>query len=646
MAHVLSIVHGSTTIALVSGNYVLQDYVPVDGSGKTVEEPVRLLFTGSAVTDINASIENIRRAFELAERRYDTGRGDRVWINFQPSGFADTYRAEITRPAPGKPAGYIDLPPGTLGKKWVAKNIEGGIRWVRKNWWEDNSETELSLANGGDSGTGGINIYNFHATAEAFLGTVGFSLTSSKWRISDADNGLAIFRVGDVISLRGDQVNDGVYTINTVDGGGAYIEVNEWFKYTETNGTRLENFVTNGTFDDDSSWDKGVGWTIASDVAHCDGTQAGNSDLDQNSILIDAVDFEIVFTVSNYSAGTITPYCGSGTAGTARSANGTYTETLTCATSTDLILRGNVDFVGDIDNVTASPVITIFDYLDYVDIDSAVLDGDLPAGCRVVIDNTDAAAALETVWIGHNVIGNPQSVPHILEIADSDTGTDVADVNGSSSEVYRTYAIGATEAKVTGWTIPHETLALMDSGYFRVLLFSPDGTNLPETRWRIKMIYSGTTIWETPLVGNNDTYNTIARCIREIETVQLPPFWTEDSNANDLDVDLYCVRTGEAINVKIDCLILLPVEGFRRLRSLDGIAQNSVLNDDSIAGTVYQEISSSQVRDIVAVGKQIMLYPNADNRLYFLLHSVTANTAAHDRVANVTVYYRPRRRTI
>ena len=41
------------------------------------------------------------------------------------------------------------------------------------------------------------------------------------------------------------------------------------------------NLVTNGTFDTDSDWVKGTGWTISNGVASSDGSQTSNSNLYQ-----------------------------------------------------------------------------------------------------------------------------------------------------------------------------------------------------------------------------------------------------------------------------------------------------------------------------------------------------------------------------
>lgn len=110
--------------------------------------------------------------------------------------------------------------------------------------------------------------------------------------------------------------------------------------------------VLNNDFSSDTIWTKGTGWTIAAGVASCDGTQTANSDLTQGiGSLREGETGTLTFTVSNYSAGTITPVLG-GTSGTARSANGTYVEDIVIGADKYLIFRADADFVGDIDTVS------------------------------------------------------------------------------------------------------------------------------------------------------------------------------------------------------------------------------------------------------------------------------------------------------
>lgn len=92
------------------------------------------------------------------------------------------------------------------------------------------------------------------------------------------------------------------------------------------------NAITVPDFDADAVWVKGSGWAIASGVATA---TAASSNLTETAALTLGKTYTVVFTISNYSGGSITPYCGSGGTGTARSSNGTFTETIVCSGSTD-----------------------------------------------------------------------------------------------------------------------------------------------------------------------------------------------------------------------------------------------------------------------------------------------------------------------
>ncbi len=137
-------------------------------------------------------------------------------------------------------------------------------------------------------------------------------------------------------------------------------------------GTEL---VTNGGFDADTDWTKGTGWLITGGVASVDGTQTVDSDLEQDITIANGDTYEITFTISNYVAGTITPVIGD-TLGTARSANGTFTETITAGAgvSPRLQLRANSDGDMDIDNVTVKAATVDWD-LDLEQALNLTLDG-------------------------------------------------------------------------------------------------------------------------------------------------------------------------------------------------------------------------------------------------------------------------------
>lgn len=116
-------------------------------------------------------------------------------------------------------------------------------------------------------------------------------------------------------------------------------------------GSAIEEYVTNGGFDSDVDWIKGTGWTISGGIASCDGSQSAVSLLTQAQKKIVGIEYVYVFTISGYSAGTIKIRYGTSYTGTARSANGTYTETIMQYFQYDNnALTADSSFIGSIDN--------------------------------------------------------------------------------------------------------------------------------------------------------------------------------------------------------------------------------------------------------------------------------------------------------
>lgn len=114
--------------------------------------------------------------------------------------------------------------------------------------------------------------------------------------------------------------------------------------------------VKNGGFDWDVCWTKGAGWTITGGVAVATAVGVAVALSHATGVaLIVGRQYDITYTLLNYSAGSMRVKCGDGGAGTTRSANGTYTETLTCTTNTNFKFEGITTFTGQIDNVSVVP---------------------------------------------------------------------------------------------------------------------------------------------------------------------------------------------------------------------------------------------------------------------------------------------------
>jgi hypothetical protein len=111
--------------------------------------------------------------------------------------------------------------------------------------------------------------------------------------------------------------------------------------------------VTNGTFDTDSDWTKGTGWTISGGKAtHASGSAADLAQIMSTKITTGKT-YLVMFTVSDMTAGTLSLYLGGVSGGTAVSGNGSYTRYLVNTISTgNLGFGASSTFDGSIDNIS------------------------------------------------------------------------------------------------------------------------------------------------------------------------------------------------------------------------------------------------------------------------------------------------------
>jgi hypothetical protein len=113
-----------------------------------------------------------------------------------------------------------------------------------------------------------------------------------------------------------------------------------------------DELVVNGTFDTDSDWTKGTGWTISGGKANCDGSQTSTSPLYQNAGLTIGAAYKVIVTISNYSAGNIRILMGGSTFGEWVNSNGEKTFILVQSFDQRIYVQADANFVGSIDNVS------------------------------------------------------------------------------------------------------------------------------------------------------------------------------------------------------------------------------------------------------------------------------------------------------
>ena len=145
-------------------------------------------------------------------------------------------------------------------------------------------------------------------------------------------------------------------------------------------GAELVTVADDRNFSSDTGfWTKSAGWTIASGVASA---VSASTSLYRN-LLVSGKMYQITYTLSGYAGGSLQLVSGTST-GISRTANGTYTESITVA-STFLNFTGTT-FTGSIDNVSVKEVTYNQNHTNIT------LSGD-PAAILSTVDDTAALTA-------------------------------------------------------------------------------------------------------------------------------------------------------------------------------------------------------------------------------------------------------------
>lgn len=282
---------------------------------------------------------------------------------------------------------------------------------------------------------------------------------------------------------------------------------------------------------------------------------------------------------------------------------------------------------------------------NYVDIAAADIDGDMPGPTRLEVTNSYATGKLFTLWVGQNWT-DPDNMTHILEAEDSSGGSDISD-SGCSGGYYSQYALGSgAESEMFTWSLSASYLNACKGNYYKFMARFEAG-DPANVKFRIRLKYNAVTIWQSGQVSLDQSR---AFQIRDIATLRLPPWLVGQTSLAALSLVLTGQQsTGSSINVNLDFLQVTPVDGWRMLECAGyGIDQNERLMDDGFNKVSYIDNGSglAKVGDFVGYGEPIHLYPGKKQRLYFLMHSSTTDTAEIARTISTKLYHRPRRETL
>lgn len=288
-------------------------------------------------------------------------------------------------------------------------------------------------------------------------------------------------------------------------------------------------------------------------------------------------------------------------------------------------------------------------HVNYVEIAADGISGDLPTPLKLqVTNNYNSATGTSYIWIGHNVESTPGSFPPVLEAENATGGTTTTPSATSSGNAYQTAEI-ATDGDVLlfTWALSAAMMGYAKSKYFKILARFVSATSVIKDVWFRPDVYYGTVVplWEGPLTRPSDT---VARAIRDLGVVQLPPWLAEVTSPDALSLRLYGRRAvTSTVNVALDFLYLLPVESYRELAVNGNVAYQSAIVDDGTLNQLYSQNASAAARrgDVVGHGSPIRGIPGKLQRLYFLQHSSSADSAPIDRTLSIQAWHEPRRLT-
>lgn len=188
--------------------------------------------------------------------------------------------------------------------------------------------------------------------------------------------------------------------------------------------TSSEELVTNGGFDTDTDWTPSNNdWTITGGKAVCANAPGASQNINQTGNgQVQYQEYETTYTISDYVSGTVYISLG-GSLGTARTANGTYTEVITAA-ATDyvrILTSTGAGFTGSVDNVSVRrhyPGITVADSNGLMP--DGVSTPDYPANDINALYNLPGITLIPTGQSVQEVLGTSALTIEDMDIIDED----------------------------------------------------------------------------------------------------------------------------------------------------------------------------------------------------------------------------------
>ena len=288
-----------------------------------------------------------------------------------------------------------------------------------------------------------------------------------------------------------------------------------------------------------------------------------------------------------------------------------------------------------------------------------LIEGTLPTPIKLKFDNIDPQInRVATLYVGQRTeFSQSASFTHLaipsqmLEGEDGGAGAvwpAIPDYTLYSSGQYNVVGLDDHTVHILGeWTLDSATLTQMEGDYFRLLLGCAQITDYTGLWFKSKVIMDLSTLyesdWAQAVVGSR---------LVDLGALPLPPYLRGSGQPiynMKVQVSAYLDATGTPTQtVCLDCLQLTPLDGWRKYACTSyQLDTDDILIDDGITETLYIDYLGTGVMAnwYVAYGRPLVLTPGKHSIFYFLAE---CNSGAYDpmRVAEVSIFYRPRRATL
>jgi hypothetical protein len=605
-----------------------------DPSEREISGSMRLYANGNSpsmgmdgpIPALRTAVQSLQKLLQQAIHywRYDKGAqimdsdASIVYLEVKIAGTEDYYRTPITQ------ARYAMPNDSTWNLSIGGTNpvIEYVIDFARKNWWEGPEEQlDLKSITYPTASASVQPVWNPKPFIEDTAGTAITFTTGADNRINDASNRMERFPDGSTIFVRNSTSNDGAYTVTTSTA--AYVIVAE---AVNGEGMPAGGFLMGS---EPGNWVQVTKGDLSGDLPAPTRIEVTNTNANDLYELWIGHWFQIP-----------------------------PTEQLIVLEAED----GNYDYISDLVDATDPPA-SEGSYIEYDEPFPAqkITYGYCSAGsttARVQLSLAESAADDYYDNYVLYIVSDPNGLTGLYRtITDyQKTSTqryaDISPVLPSApttSTQYAIYAPGTTNFTNVSlvpiyWSIDGNSMPYYRGRYFKAILKLYDDSGSPDDynyQLRMRHDISSEIIWEGPIVRYG--YDTDLQA-RDLGTFRMPPTWTPDAFTGPVILELvltpFDTTVTEVNGIRIDFLMLLPVDGFRYHKIISGVPQNNMITDDGYKGIVYYTTSSDIYGDIIGRGSQIMLQPGISQRLYFFLGEDI------ERTASVSLYYRPRRLSI